>query len=316
MYTIWFERPLPPAHSHLLQGVARVAGPATATPGDPFSDLPRAEAIIAAGSLSYDAVVMDRAPELRAICRAGIGYDNVDVQAASDRGVVVCNTPDAPTVSTAEHAVALLLAVAKQINRLDQKLRRGSGSDYFDQNDGLELCGLRLGLVGLGRIGSRVARVAASLGMEVWAFDPQQAAEAFTAQDIHRAATLDELLAGADVVSLHLPLNSHTRHLLDADRLAQMKPGAILINTARGPLVDERALQQALAEGRLRGAGLDVFQTEPPPADHPLLQLDNVVVTPHIASATRAGKARLWTAAITQAIDVLEGRPPAHPVRP
>ncbi len=316
MHTIWFERPLPDRHRALLNGVARLAGPAMATPDEPFCALPGADAVIAGGHLDYNATMMDVAPNLRAICRTGIGYDNIDIAAANQRGIVVCNTPDAPTIGTAEHAIALLMAVARQLSALDRQVREGPRRDYWEQYEGFELAGARLGLVGMGRIGSRVARVAQSLDMEVMVYDPALCGDACARANVARAESLDQLLAECDVVSLHLPVCSETRNLFGERQFAQMKQGALFINTARGGLVDEQALREALESGHLRGAGLDVFQDEPPSPDHPLLQRSNVVATPHIASATTAGKHRLWTSAIQQAIDVLNGRQPAHAVNP
>jgi len=150
----------------------------------------------------------------------------------------------------------------------------------------------------------------------VISFDPHLSDEEFSAIGVRRMASIDELLQQADVVSLHVPLTPQTRHLINRERLALMKPNAILINASRGGLLDEEALKEALETGHLRGAGLDVFEQDPPPPDHPLLQLENVVATPHVAAATGASKARLWASAIGQAIDVLEGRRPAHLVNP
>lgn len=316
MYTIWFERPLPEQHRKLLDGVALPAGPAMATPDAPFCALPGADAVIAGGHLNYDASMMDLAPGLRTICRTGIGYDNIDIAAATRRGIVVCNTPAAPTIGTAEHAIALMMAVARQLCALDRQVREGPRRDYWEPYEGFELAGARLGLVGMGRIGSRVARVARSLEMEVMVFDPALSDAACAEANVTRAASLDQLLSECDVVSLHLPLRSETRNLFGTRQFAQMKPGALFINTARGGLVDEEALEDALERGHLRGAGLDVFQDEPPGPDHPLLRRSNVVATPHIASATTAGKHRLWTSAIQQALDVLHGQKPAHVLNP
>lgn len=316
MHTIWFERPIPDQHRGLLDGVARLAGPAMATPDDPFCALPGADAVIAGGHLDYDAAMMDLAPSLRAICRTGIGYDNIDTAAATQRGILVCNTPGAPTMGTAEHAIALLMAVARQLCALDRQVREGPRRDYWEEYEGFELAGALLGLVGMGRIGSRVARVAQSLDMEVTVYDPALSDDVCADAKVSRAESLDQLLAQSDVVSLHLPLRSETRNLFGVRQFARMKPGALFINTARGGLVDEQALCQALESGHLRGAGLDVFQDEPPSPDHPLLQRCDVVATPHIASATTAGKYRLWTSAIEQAIDVLNGKTPAHVVNP
>lgn len=316
MYRIWFERPLPSTYTPLLEGVAVIAGTASETPAAPFSLIGQAEAIIAGGQLAYDAAVMAQAPHLRVIARTGIGLDNVDLEEATRRGIAVCNAPDAPTLSTAEHTIGLMFAVAKQLKWCDQALLAEARPNFFTLYNGLELYQARLGLLGLGRIGGRVAQLGRGLGMTVVGYDPFVTKERAQTLGVELLPTIEAVLETADVVSLHLPLTSETRGLINADRLARMKPEAILINAARGGLVDEAALVAALDSGHLRGAGVDVFVNEPPPPDHPLLGRENVVVTPHIASATGAGKDRLWRAAIEQAIQVLRGERPPHLVNP
>ena len=316
MHKIWFERSLPPEHAMLLAGRATPIGAADPAGGDPMETLAQAEAIVAAARIKYDAGLFANAPLLRAVCRTGIGYDNVNVGDATKFGVAVCNVPDGPTISTAEHAVCLMLAVAKNLHRSCRMLRDGVRGDYFSMFTGVELDGLTLGLVGLGRIGSRVARAARGLGMHVLAYDPYLNCDLAREVGAEAATSLDELLMRSDVVSLHVPLTPETRHLVNAERLARMKKGAILINTARGGLVDEAALLAALEAGHLHGAGIDVFDTEPPPADHPLLLRPDVIATPHIAAATTAAKVRLWEGAIRQALEVLDGQRPAHLVNP
>jgi D-3-phosphoglycerate dehydrogenase len=313
---IWFERSLPPEHAALLNDRAAPIGAADPAGGDRMTSLPAAEAIIAASLVRYDASLFARTPLLRAVCRTGIGYDNINVADATKFGIAVCNVPDGPSVSTAEHAVCLMLAVAKHLHRSSRVLRDGVRGDYFTMFTGIELDGLTLGLVGLGRIGSRVARAARGLGMNVMTYDPYLNRELAHEVGADATASLDDLLAKSDVVSLHVPLTTETRHLLNADRLARMKPGALLINTARGGLIDEAALLAALESGHVRGAGIDVFDTEPPPADHPLLSRPDVIATPHIAAATTAAKVRLWEGAIQQALAVLEGRRPDHLINP
>jgi len=230
--------------------------------------------------------------------------------------VAVINVPDGPTISTAEHAVALLLAAVKHLKASDSDLRRGGNPDSYQNFDGLELYQRRLGLVGLGRIGRRVARVALALEMVVVAFDPFVTLEQAAALGVELAPSLDALLAAADVVSLHAPLTAETRHLINARTLARMKPRAYLVNAARGGLVDEAALLAALDSGHLRGAALDVFDPEPPRPDHPLLLRDDVIGTGHVAGATPAGKDRLLEGALRQALQVLRGERPPHLVNP
>jgi phosphoglycerate dehydrogenase-like enzyme len=208
-----------------------------------------------------------------------------------------------------------MLSVAKRVEGSQTALRSG-GRDFFGSHDGREVSGKALGLLGVGRIGTNVARMARALSMTVIAYDPFVDATDVAQAGIQMVDSLDQLLADADVVSLHLPLTSETEQLMNAGHIAQMKPGAILINTARGGLVDHDALLAALGSGRLFGAGLDVTDPEPLPPDHPLLHRDDVVVTPHVAAATAAGKARLYESAVTQALQVLRGEYPNHLVNP
>ena len=316
MYRIWGERRLPPVHAHLLEGAAEFIGSADMTPDEPLAALPRAQAIIASARTRYDGELMDRAPELRVIARTGIGYDNITVPDATSRGIAVCNAPDAPTISTAEHTITLMLAVAKDVKRMDRALRRGGTADFFSAYGGLEVAGLRLGLVGMGRIGRRVAGMAQGLGMRVLAYDPYLEEAEMEELGVERADSLDQVLTTADVVSLHAPLTDETRHLLNAERLGLMRQGAILVNAARGGLVDQAALLEALEAGRLHGVGLDALDPEPPDPEDPLLQRDDVIASPHIGAGTGAGKARLWRAAIAQVLQVLRGQRPPHLVNP
>lgn len=307
---IWLERPALPDLAEELTAAANILGPGT--PADPLYGLAEAEAALA-GVLDYDAALLDQAPQLKAICRTGIGVDKVDVQEATRRNIAVCNTPDGPTVSTAEHAVGLMLAAAKNIKKSAHWLAGGE-TDMFARHEAIELDGKTLGLVGYGRIPRRVAAAAHGLGMAVAAFDPHLAATAFAGA--RRAETLEDLLSSADVVSIHVPLTSATRHLFSTAEFAAMRPGGVFVNTARGGVVDQAALLAAIDSGHLGGAGLDVTDPEPLPQDHPLLNRDNIVVTPHVASATWEGKRRMFRSAFAQALQVLAGERPAHLVNP
>jgi D-3-phosphoglycerate dehydrogenase len=309
-FRLWFERPPPQRFVELLDGAAVVVGS-----GVELAGIEQAEAIVAGARVRYDGGLMDRAPRLRVISRTGIGVDNIALGAASDRRIAICNAPHGPTTSTAEHAITLILAVSKGLPRIGLVLREGR-PDAFSEHTGLELDGLQLGLVGLGQIGRRVARFGQALGMRVAAHDPFLEPGTARQLGVTLVAELDDLLGGSDVVSLHAPLTDGTRGLLDAGRIAAMRPGAVLVNTARGGLLDEAALLDALERGHLRGAGLDVFDPEPPDPSNPLLARDDVIATPHIASATGAGKERLWSIAIEQALQVLRGERPAHVLNP
>jgi len=310
---VWFERPVLEDLADEVAAHVTVLGPATATPVDPFGAVGEAEGIVAS-TRRYDAAVMDRAPRLRVIARTGIGFDAVDVAAATERHIAVCNVPYGPTVSTAEHTVMLLLMAAKQVRRAELALRRG-GVDHYAAHTGVEVRGKRLGLVGFGRIAREVAHMAAGLGLVVSAFDPRIDGAGIPA-GVTRAASLEELLAAADLVSVHVPLTAETRHLFGATAFAAMKPGALFVNTARGGLVDLAALEKALDSGRLSAAALDVTEPEPLPPDHPLLRRNDVVVTPHVAAATAEAKRRIFESAFAQVLDVLAGRRPAHLVNP
>lgn len=308
---VWFERVIPPRLAGEVAAVATVLGPSTAD--DPYAGLATALAAVAS-NLRYDAELMDHAPNLRVIARTGIGYDLVDVSEATRRGIAVCNTPDGPTISTAEHTVALILMVAKNVKRAESELRAGIGA-YYARHDAIELNAKVLGLVGFGRIARRVASICEGLGMRVMAFDPLLPASAFP-PGVVRAELLEQLLSQADVVSVHVPLVDETRGMFGEVAFGQMKQGAVFVNAARGGLVDGDALLAALNGGRLFGAGLDVTDPEPLPADHSLLHRDDVVVTPHIASATADGRVRIFRAALEQVVDALSGRRPAHLVNP
>ncbi len=293
---VYFDTPLPDAYRDLVDGRLEVVGPDTG--------LEAAVAVIAGARVQWNGELLDQAPEVRVVSRTGIGYDNVDVAAAAERGVVVCNAPEAPSVSTAEHTVALLMAVTKHLRTTTAIADRGEKAPSI--GIALELDGRRLGLVGLGRIARRVAEAATALGMEVIAHDPFIQADSV---DGVRLVSLDEVFSESDVVSLHAPGGEATKHLVDASRLAAMRPGAYLVNCARGSLVDQEALLAALDSGQLAGAALDVTEPEPLPEGHPLLGREDVLVTPHVASSTAAGRRRLYEHAIDNALAVLEGRP-------
>jgi D-3-phosphoglycerate dehydrogenase len=229
------------------------------------------------------AELIGRATNLRVIGRAGIGVDNVDIAAASARGVVVMNTPFGNSITTAEHAIAMMFAVARQIPAADASTRAGKWEK--SRFMGVEITGKTLGLVGCGNIGSVVASRAVGLKMRVIAYDPFLSAERAQALGVERVEDLDEVLARADFVTLHLPKTEKTANILSAERIARMKPEARLINCARGGLVDEDAVAEALKEGRLAGAAFDVFAVEPA-TESPLFGLENVVCTPHLGAST------------------------------
>lgn len=263
------------------------------------------DALIVRSETKVDAEVIDRGAKLRVVGRAGIGVDTIDVDAATRRGIIVMNTPQANTTATCEHTVAMMLALARNIPQSDASLRRGewTRSKFM----GVQLQGRTLGVIGLGRIGTQVAKRAQAFGMEVIAFDPYVSEEAARANKV-MLCSLDELLAQADFVTLHSSLTQGSRGLLDEGAIAKMKHGARVINVARGALVDSDALYKALTEGKLAGAALDVFEEEPPIADHPLFKLPNVVVTPHLGASTQEAQRDVSIQIAEQVIDALHDR--------
>ena len=241
-----------------------------------------------------DAAVLAAAPKLRLVQKIGVGTNTIDLDAARDRGIAVCNLPGSNSRAVAEHTLLLMLAVLRRLRSFEMLTRDGGGWDRGGAlEDGLgELAGRTVGLVGYGAVARALAPALTALGADViyTARSPKEGAE-------ERHARLEELLAGADVVSLHVPLTAETRGLVDAEALGRMREGAVLVNTARGGLVDEAALLAALDGGHLAGAGLDVFAEEPLPEDHPLLGRDDVVLTPHVAWLTQETLARSVAAA-------------------
>ena len=227
--------------------------------------------------------LMDSTTTLRVIGRAGVGVDNIDVPAATERGIVVMNAPDGNTITTAEHTIALLIALARRVPQANSSLKSGR----WDRKSfiGVELQGKTLGVVGLGRIGRTVAARARAFGMNIVAFDPFIAPEQARDAEIE-LAPLDELFANADFITVHTPLTAETRGVIGSEAFARMKKGVRIINCARGGLIDEGALYDAIKSGTVAGAALDVFVNEPPPVDHPLLLLDEVIVTPHLGAST------------------------------
>ena len=245
------------------------------------------------------------ASELRVVARMGVGYDSVDIAAATDLGIVVTITPGVLEDSVAEHTIALMLGVSRGIVARNQEVKTG----VWTRQPMPRLAGKTLGLVGMGRIGRAVVPRAQGLAMKVIAHDPCADPEFAAAHNV-RLCTLDELLSTADVVSLHAPCIPETENLIDAAALARMKPGAILLNTSRGGLVDEAALCEALASGKLLGAGLDVFRQEPLPVDHPLQQFDNVLLCTHMGGLDEESMEGMASSSARSVVELYEGRWP------
>lgn len=259
------------------------------------------------------AAVIGSLERCRVIARLGIGVDTVDVGAATAAGIWVTNVPDGSVDEASDHALALLLALTRRVVALDASVRRGEWNTIAVAGPVHRLRGRVLGLVGFGRIARALAPKAAALGLEVWASDPHIEPATIAAAGV-RAIGLDRLLADADAVSIHVPLTPETRGLIDRRRLRAMQPGALIVNVSRGGVIDEPALIQALREGHLGGAALDVFAQEPLPTDHPLLALDRVVLTSHAAFYSHESVAEVLHKAVEDVARVLGGERPLRPV--
>ena len=265
-----------------------------------------------------DGQVLDHAPKLRGVVVYGVGTEKVDLEAMRERGVVVAHTPDAFTSEVAEHAIALLLALARCVTASDTDVReRHLWRTYDDTFQPRRLRGSTLGVLGYGRIGRATAALAAGFGMRLVVFDPFLPADRLTpppGAEMRVASDLDDLLASVDALTVHVPLTDDTRGMLGAPQLACMRRGALLINVSRGGVIDHGALRNALASGALGGAGLDVFETEPPNFDHPLLRESNLIVTPHIAWKSESAALECELAAVAEVRRILLGDEPLHRV--
>lgn len=271
---------------------------------DLISLLNGAEAVVA-GSEPYTRRVIEACPSLRVIARSGVGFDAVDLNACNDQRIVVATTPGVNHHAVAEHAIALLMAIARDFPKQDQHVRK---AEWYRRKFP-RVMGSTLGIVGLGRIGRAVATRARGLGMHVVAFDPFANVE-FAEQWSVELTDLDGLLGQSDYVTLHTPANAETKHLINSQTIAKMKPGSVVINTACGALIKEVDLIEALKSGHLRGAGLDVFEVEPLPADSPLLEMDNVLLSGHIAGLDNESHDGMFGMCAEIIIALSEGRWP------
>ncbi|MBO4369877.1 MAG: dihydrofolate reductase [Paludibacteraceae bacterium] len=273
-----------------------------------LANLSMADALIPMFDLPVDAGLIEAAERLQVIANVGVGYNNIDLEAARRRGIAVCNTPYPVTEPTAELAMGLMIDVARGISLSDRRMRSQSERWGVMENIGHGVYGKILGIVGFGRIGQSLARRAAACGMRVVYYSRHRVDEAIERALGAQWLTLDELLKTADFISLNTPLTNETRHLIDAAKLALFKPTAYLINTARGAVVDETALVQALSEKRLAGAALDVFEFEPRVTAQ-LRQLDNTVIVPHIGTATREARNQMSADALRNVVGFFAGDP-------
>jgi len=305
---VFVTRPIPEAGLERLRA-AGVTLDVNTEPGLPDHDrlargLQGVQGVLSLLTEQIGAELMDVAPGLRVISNCAVGYNNIDLRAASERKIMVCNTPGVLTETTADFTWALLLAVARRVVEADRLSRSGEFDGWGPMMLlGYEVSGSTLGIVGLGRIGEAVARRAAGFGMRVLSTSRS------------RGVPLEQLLEEADFVTLHVPLDESTRHMISRPQLRRMKETACLINTARGPVVDEDALVEALREGWIAGAGLDVYEREP--VIHPgLLELSNAVLAPHIASASRSTRERMASMAADNLVAALRGERPPYVVNP
>jgi D-3-phosphoglycerate dehydrogenase len=306
--------PLHPDAVALLERQTRVV-----VTEDPAEDAMIAVAAEAEGILfrvrpHCPARLLEACKRLKVVGRHGVGLDTVDIPAATRLGVAVVHAPGSNSQSVAEHALMLMLACAKRALEIDRRTRRG---DWGARSTGtMELCGKTLGIVGVGNIGRRVAALGRALGMRVLGHDPYVPADELERRGVEPVAALDALLPQVDVLTCHTPLTAETRHMIDARALALMRPGAILVNTSRGPVQDERALFEALARGHLGAAGLDVWEDEPSPVDNPLFNLDTVVCSTHIAGVTPDANRRMGLQVAAEMLRVLRGERPDVLVNP
>jgi glyoxylate reductase len=313
MPAVLVTRKLPSSVLSRLHDVAEVdlyTGEAAIPPAELRARVADKDALVCLLTDAIDRTVIDSAARLKVISNVAVGYNNIDVAYARSRQIVVTNTPDVLTESVADFTWALILAITRRLSEGERLLRRGGWKGWaLDFMLGSELRGKQLGLVGVGRIGRAVAARAPAFGMKV-AYTTRSANAGLDAAE---AMSLDRLLLTSDVVSLHVPLTPETRHLIDQRAFTRMKRSAYLVNTARGPVVDEAALAWALQHHLLSGAALDVYENEP--AVHPdLLQLENVLLVPHLASGTTETRTAMADLAVSNAIAVLEGRPALTPV--
>jgi len=242
------------------------------------------DGLVVRSQTKVNARVIEAATKLKVVGRAGVGVDNVDVEAATKHGIVVMNTPAGNTISTAEQAFSLLMAISRNVAQADASMKAGK----WDRKsfEGVELYGKTLAILGMGRIGTEIARRAIAFGMRVYAYDPYLSASRARSLQVELVERLDEIIPLADYITMHMPLTEETKNMLDAERLAKTKKGVRIINCARGGLIDEKALYDALKSKQVAAAALDVYEVEPPPADFPLRTLPNVVLTPHLGAST------------------------------
>ena len=308
---ILVAEPLAPSGIELLRQHHQVDERIGLTPEEYRAILPEYDALLVRSQVKVDAAMIAAGTRLSVIGRAGVGVDNVDLDAATHAGITVVNAPTGNTIAAAEHTIALMFALARKVAAADASVRRGEWKR--SAFTGVELRGKVLGIVGLGKIGGAIADRARAMEMTVLGSDPYVTAEAAANHGIE-LVPFEEVLERSDVVTLHVPKNKATAGMIGADQLARMKPSAFLLNVARGGVIDEAALAHALAAGTIAGAGIDVYSSEPPRADNPLLAAPNTVLTPHLGASTAEAQVAVAEEAAQQVLEVLEGRPARYAV--
>ena len=316
MKTVLVNRPIHPEAIERLKQEVKVLEPYSASEAELMDLLPEVHGILLAMGLRMTPEVIGHCTKLEVIGRHGAGVDIVDLAAADKKGIVVTNTPYGPTESTAEHAFLLMLAAARFLPVVDRAIRKGD-FQIRERVVGWELKDKKVGIIGFGRIGKRFGEMCrGAFDMPIWVYDPVIEASEVESWGAAYISDLLEMASQVDFISVHCPLIPQTHHLINSDILAAMKPDGILVNAARGPIVDEKALYEALKEKNIAAAGLDVYDQEPPEPDNPLFELNNVVLTPHLAGFTHEGRKRMGMTAAEDILRVLRGEPPKYQVKP
>lgn len=308
MKKVLLSKPINPAGMKVLEGKVEPVILSDSNIGTVKKMVTDVEGIILRTNIKITREIIDAAPNLKIISRTGAGVDNVDVAAATEKGILVCHAPGVNSISVAEHTLALILAMAKQLKAVDQAVHQDNWKIRY-ASKAEDLDGKTLGLVGIGHIGSLLAqKCRLAFNMKIIAYDPYVK----QAEGVELCSSLDQIFIQSDFISIHVPYTKETHHLVNARLLSLMKPDSYLINTSRGAVVDEKALIEVLKNVSIAGAGLDVFEIEPPSPDNPLLKLNNVITTPHSAGLNRDCERKLAIEAAQAVVDFLEGRQPKH----
>lgn len=316
MKTVLVNKPIHPDALKRLSEEVQILTPFAASRSELMDMLSGVQGVVLSLGLDFTAEVIDHCKAIEVIGRHGAGVETVDVEAASRRNIPVVFTPFGPTESTAEHTFTLMMATARKLPLLDREIRAGN-FHIRDQVIGRELFRASVGVVGFGRIGKRFAQMCmAALDMKVHVFDPLVDRSEVEAWGAVYENEIVEMARKIDVLSLHCPLTDQTHHVVNRQVIGAMKADSIFINASRGPLTDERALVEALRHNKIAGAGLDVYDPEPPAKDNPLFSLDNVVLTPHLASFTNEGRKRMGLMVVEDVLSVLRGDLPKYPLNP